>query len=144
MTRDEKKEVLNKVLMSVKLLVNDPELQPVYGNKGLCQMVESLLTPKCADIAEDCRRLFEDYTYDWARKNNPNWCDLAVIYIVPGQSGGGLNKETYYEARRVYALWDTDTQYGRKRHQLLDDLIEATKETSNVRSEDSKGSNTDE
>ena len=132
MTHDEKKEVLNKVLMSVKLLVNKPNLQSVYGDKGLCQMVENLLTDRFADIAEECRHLFEDYTYDWARKNNPNWCDLAVIYIVPGQPGGGLNKESYYAAQRVYALWDTDTQYGRKRHQLLDDLIEATKEASHV------------
>ena len=127
MTHDEKKEVLNMVLMSVKLLVSKPDLRSVYGDTGLCKMVENLLSQKFANIAEECRRLFEDYTYEWARKNNPNWCDLAVIYIVPGQSGGGLNKEAYYEARRVYALWDTDTQYGRARHQLLDDLIEATK-----------------
>ena len=127
MTHDEKKEVLNKVLMSVKLLVSKPDLRSVSGNKGLCIMVENLLSQKFTDIAEECRRLFEDYTYEWARKNNPNWCELAVIYVVPGQSGGGLNKEAYYEARRVYALWDTDTEYGRKRHQLLDDLIEATK-----------------
>ena len=132
MTHNEKREVLNKVLMSVKLLVSKPDLQSVYGDKGLCQMVENLLTQRFADIAEECRRLFEDYAYEWARKNNPNWCQIAVIYIVPGQPGGGLNKEAYYEARRVYALWDTDTQYGRKRHQLLDDLIEATKETGHV------------
>ena len=127
MTHDEKKEVLNKVLMSVKLLVNKPNLKSVYGDKGLCQMVENLLAHKFTGIAEKCRRLFEDYAYEWARKNNPNWCQIAVIYIVPGQPGGGLNKESYYAAQRVYALWDTDTEYGRKRHQLLDDLIEATK-----------------
>ena len=132
MTRDEKREVLNKVLMSVKLLVSKPDLRSVYGDTGLCKMVENLLSQKFANIAEECRRLFEDYTYEWARKNNPNWNDLAVIYIVPGQPGGGLNKESYYAAQRVYALWDTDTQYGRKRHQLLDDLIEATKEASHV------------
>lgn len=127
MTRDEKREILNMVLMSVKLLVNKPNLQSVYGDKGLCQMVGNLLTQQFPDIENECRQLFEEYTGEWAKENNPNWSEFAFIYIVPGQPGGGLNKVAYYEARRVYALWDKDTQYGRKRHQLLNDLIEATK-----------------
>lgn len=136
MTRDEKKAILNIVLMDIKLRVNHPNTQSLYGDKGLCHMVANLLNRNFPDVEEECCRLFEDYTNEWAHEHNPNWTEFADIYIIPGQPGGGLNNLAYYEARRKYLMWDKSTEYGRARHQLLDDLIEATKETSHVQSED--------
>lgn len=143
MTRDERKAILNIVLMAVKLQVNQPHTQSLYGDKGLCHLVANLLIRKFSDVEAECGRLFEEYTNEWAHKHNPNWTEFADIYIIPGQPGGGLNKLAYYEARRQYLMWDKSTEYGRARHQLLDDLIEATKDTSHVRSQDQEGSNTD-
>ena len=132
MTRDEKKAILNIVLMAVKLQVNQPNTQPLYGYKGLCNLVDNLLIRNFPDVEAECCCLFKEYKNEWAHKHNPNWTERADIYIVPGQPGGGLNKLAYYEAKRQYRMWDTDTEYGRARHQLLDDLIEATKKTSHV------------
>ena len=136
MTRDEKKAILNNVLMDIKLQVNHPNTQSLYGHNGLCHLVANLLIRKFPDVHEECIRLFGEYTNEWAHKHNPNWTELADIYIVPGQPGGGLNKLAYYEARRQYLMWDTDTEYGRARHQLLDDLIKSTEDTSHVQSGD--------
>ena len=136
MTRDEKKAILNIVLMAVKLQVNQPNIQPLYGDKGLCHLVENLLIRKFPDVHEECIRLFGEYTNEWAHEHNPNWTEFADIYIIPGQPGGGLNKLAFYEARREYLMWDKSTEYGRARHQLLDDLIKSTEDTSHVQSGD--------
>ena len=132
MTRDEKKAILNVVLMAVKLQVNHPNTQSLYGDKGLCPMVANLLIRNFPYVEAECCRLFEEYTNEWAHKHNPNWTEFADIYIIPGQPGGGLNKLAYYEARKEYMLWSKDTEYGRARHQLLDDLIKSTEDTSHV------------
>ena len=136
MTRDEKKAILNIVLMAIKLQVNHPNTQSLYGDKGLCHMVANLLNRNFPDVEEECCRLFEEYTNEWAHEHNPNWTEFADIYIIPGQPGGGLNKLAFYEARREYLMWDKSTEYGRARHQLLDDLIKSTEDTSHVQSED--------
>ena len=132
MTYEESKVVIHTILKAIKTQVNIPEMESTYGYKGLCHMVENYLH-KCVSADErKCLKVFEDYLDIWAHENNPNWTDVSDIYVVPGQPGGGLNKLAYYEARNDYKLWSKDTEYGRKRHQLLDDLIEATKEASNV------------
>lgn len=126
MTYEESKVVIHTVLKAIKTQVNMPEMESTYGDKGLCLMVEHYLYER------KCLKVFEDYLSIWAHENNPNWADVFDIYVVPGQPGGGLNKLAYYEARKEYKLWSRDTEYGRRRHQLLDDLIEATKEASHV------------
>ena len=136
MTYEESKAVVHIVLKAIKTQVNMPEMESTYGDRGLCRMVENYLY-KCVRADEgECLKVFKDYLDIWAHENNPNWTEHADIYVVPGQPGGGLNKLAYYEARKEYKLWSKDTEYGRKRHQLLDDLIEATKEASHVQSED--------
>ena len=132
MTYEESKAVIHTALKAIKTQVNIPEMESTYGYRGLCHMVESYLH-KCVSADErKCLKVFKYYLSIWAHENNPNWTDVYDIYVVPGQPGGGLNKLAYYEARMEYKLWSKDTEYGRKRHQLLDDLIEATKEASHV------------
>ena len=132
MTYEESKVVIHTILKAIKTQVNMPEMRSTYGDRGLCYMVKNY-PYRCVSADErKCLKVFEDYLSIWAHENNPNWTDVSDIYVVPGQPGGGLNKLAYHEAKKEYMLWSKDTEYGRARHKLLDDLIEATKEISHV------------
>lgn len=120
--------VLNIVLMAARMKVNQAGANEKYGKKGLCAIVQNILVRRFCDVQIDCLRLFDSYLIEWAHQNNPKWSEYADIYPVPGEPGGGLNKLCYYQARKENRLWCKDTEYGRARHQMLDDLIKATED----------------